>query len=271
MLLFPNCKINIGLRICSRRDDGYHNIETVMYPVTELYDALELTRSVQPSFVQTGLRVEGDPEQNICQKALRAVQRDHPHLPPVRMHLHKVIPMGAGLGGGSSDAAYVIRGLNALFDLGMDSTRMEALAATVGSDVPFFIRNTPALAAGRGERLSPIACNLSGWWLLIVKPPQTVSTADAYAGVTPHEPTEPLSQLLTQPLQGWRTSLTNAFEPSVFERLPLLATIKQQLYAMGASYASMSGSGSSVYGLFATPMDDLTLFKQYFVHQDLIR
>ena len=270
MLLYPNCKINIGLRIVARRPDGYHDIETVMYPVTGLCDALELNPSSEWEFVATGLSIGGDPAHNICCKARDLVRREFPDLHPTRIHLHKMIPMGAGLGGGSADGAFVIRGLNDLYALGMDTRHMEALAAETGSDVPFFINNTAALATRRGEILTPCAPSLAGLWLVIVKPDVAIGTAEAYAGVTPHAPHQPLTELLAHPLSTWRTEVSNDFEPSVFSRIPLLAELKHRLYSMGALYTSMSGSGSSIYALFEDKADDLNCFEQYFVHQEFI-
>lgn len=269
MILFPPCKINLGLSILARRADGYHDIETLMYPVAALCDALELIPSDEPGvrFSTSGLPVEGAPEQNLCLRAYEAFRARHP-IGGVRMHLHKVIPMGAGLGGGSSDAASVVRALNDLFEKGLPPGELESIAAEVGSDTAFFVNSRPAFAQGRGERLEPFDIDLRGYRLLIVKPPFGVSTAEAYAGVTPAAAEISLAGLLRQPVAAWAGTLTNDFEPSVFGRYPGLARLKEELYAAGALYASLSGSGSALFGLFpgGVPVrwpaaDDLFVFQ----------
>ena len=274
MLLFPNCKINLGLRIVSKRTDGYHDIETVMYPVENLCDALEILRydCEDIEFSVSGIRIDGAVEKNICLKAYRVVQREYPQVRGVYMHLHKAIPMGAGLGGGSSDAAYVIRELSDLFGLGIDQSQMECMAAEVGSDVPFFVANRPALATGRGERLEPVDRLLAGWQLVLVKPPVSVGTAEAYAGVTPRRSERPLTDILYRtPIEQWRECVVNDFEPSVFARYPIIARIKSELYRLGAVYASMSGSGSTVFGIFdRTKNVDLSCFQDMFVHHEVL-
>lgn len=274
MLLFPNCKINLGLRIVSKRTDGYHDIETVMYPVENLCDALEILRydCEDIEFSVSGIRIDGAVEKNICLKAYRVVQREYPQVRGVYMHLHKAIPMGAGLGGGSSDAAYVIRELSDLFGLGIDQSQMERMAAEVGSDVPFFVANRPALATGRGERLEPVDRLLAGWQLVLVKPPISVGTAKAYAGVTPRRSERPLTDILYRtPIEQWRECVVNDFEPSVFARYPIIARIKSDLYRLGAVYASMSGSGSTVFGIIdRTKNVDLSCFQDMFVHHEVL-
>lgn len=274
MLLFPNCKINLGLRIVSKRTDGYHDIETVMYPVENLCDALEILRydCEDIEFSVSGIRIDGAVEKNICLKAYRVVQREYPQVRGVYMHLHKAIPMGAGLGGGSSDAAYVIRELSDLFGLEIDQSQMERMAAEVGSDVPFFVANRPALATGRGERLEPVDRLLAGWQLVLVKPPISVGTAEAYAGVTPRRSERPLTDILYRtPIEQWRECVVNDFEPSVFARYPIIARSKSDLYRLGAVYASMSGSGSTVFGIFdRTKNVDLSCFQDMFVHHEVL-
>lgn len=274
MLLFPNCKINLGLRIVSKRTDGYHDIETVMYPVENLCDALEILRydCEDIEFSVSGIRIDGAVEKNICLKAYRVVQREYPQVRGVYMHLHKAIPMGAGLGGGSSDAAYVIRELSDLFGLRIDQSQMERMAAEVGSDVSFFVANRPALATGRGERLEPVDRLLAGWQLVLVKPPISVGTAEAYAGVTPRRSERPLTDILYRtPIEQWRECVVNDFEPSVFARYPIIARIKSDLYRLGAVYASMSGSGSTVFGIFdRTKNVDLSCFQDMFVHHEVL-
>lgn len=275
MLLFPNCKINIGLHVVSKRADGFHNIETIMYPVRGLCDALEILPAKQEgmTFTASGLAVGVSPEQNICVSAYRCVCDRYP-IAGVKMHLHKVIPMGAGLGGGSSDAAYVIRGLLELWQTRMPDAepvrlaQMEELAAQVGSDAPFFVANRPALATGRGELLSPVSCSFRGYRLVIVKPDESVSTAEAYGGVTPRVPDEPLSRLLQLPVEAWRDRITNDFEASVFKKHPRIKQIKELLYQQGACYAAMSGSGSAVYGIFKGNDPILLDFDDLFVYQE---
>ena len=275
MLLFPNCKINLGLRIVSKRTDGYHDIETVMYPVENLCDALEILRydCEDIEFSVSGIRIDGAVEKNICLKAYRVVQREYPQVRGVYMHLHKAIPMGAGLGGGSSDAAYVIRELSDLFGLEIDQSQMERMAAEVGSDVPFFVANRPALATGRGERLEPVDRLLAGWQLVLVKPPISVGTAEAYAGVTPRRSERLLTDILYHtPIEQWRECVVNDFEPSVFARYPIIAQIKSDLYRLGAVYASMSGSGSTVFGIIdRTKNVDLSCFQDMFVHHEVLK
>ena len=251
MILFANCKINIGLNILSRRDDGYHNIETLMYPVPGLCDAVELLKHDGPEIVFTasGLPVDGPAEKNLCMKAARLMQ-DRYAIAGIKMHLHKAVPMGAGLGGGSADAAFVIRGLSDLFELNLLEEEMESLAAELGSDTSFFIKNRPAIATGRGEILTPFPVTLSGYKLVIVKPLFSVGTAEAYAGVVPHNPVRQLTENLSLPIEQWKDCVCNDFETSVFAKYPLLKEIKLSMYQQGALYSAMSGSGSAVYGIF---------------------
>jgi len=271
MLLFTNCKINVGLDVTARRADGYHEIATCMIPVQGLCDALELLPApelTEPELTVTGLPVEGPAERNLCMRAWNVMHERH-GTPAVRMHLHKVVPTGAGLGGGSADAAFVLRGIHTLFSLDLTDEELESLASEVGSDAAFFIRNTPAIATGRGETVTPFALpELSGKYLLIVKPPVAVGTAEAYAGITPALPAVPLQERLQRPLESWRTEVVNAFEPSVFTRYPELAAIKRQLYELGALYASMSGSGSALYGIFDVPVCRADFSENLFVYQE---
>ena len=271
MLLFPDCKINIGLRIVSRREDGYHNIETVMYPLRGLCDAVEILPSERPGveFVSSGLLVDSPAEKNLCVRAYRAVSEVCP-LGGVRIHLHKTVPMGAGLGGGSADAAFVIRGLCELFSLGLGVGEMERLAAGIGSDTAFFVADRPALATGRGEVLSPVSLPLQGYRLMVVKPDEFVSTAEAYSRVVPCVPERPLVDALAAPIGTWRDSVVNDFESSVFLRHPVLRSVKETLYRIGALYASMSGSGAALYGIFDREVAVPDEFADMFVHQEVI-
>lgn len=251
MIFFPNGKINLGLDVLRRRADGFHDIETVMFPVSGLCDVLEVVPEEKGviALTQSGLAVGCAEYDNLCVRACRLMADRHA-AGGARMHLHKIIPAGAGLGGGSSDAAFAIKGLNKIYSLGLDAERMEALAAELGSDTAFFIRNEPQLAEGRGERLTPHPVDLAGKRLVIVKPDIHISTAEAYAGITPHIPEKPLKERLAADIRTWKYTVTNAFEPHIFAKHPVLAEIKAALYKEGALYASMSGSGSALYGIF---------------------
>ncbi len=248
MIDFPNPKLNLGLYITGRRTDGYHNIETCFFPVRDWYDVLEILPAQQLSFKATGLNIPDDGKENLCLRAYHLLKSDF-DLPPVSIFLHKVLPVGGGLGGGSSDAAFTLKLLNEKFDLGIEQTQLLHYAAQLGSDCPFFILNRPCLAKGRGEILEPIPLNMTGNWLTILVPPVQVSTREAYAGVQLSRPNRPLREILFQP-DSWRNELINGFESTIFGRYPLLATLKEQLYAQGAWYASMSGSGACIFGLF---------------------
>ncbi len=250
MIIFPPAKINLGLQVRRRREDGFHELETGMIRVP-FEDVLELLPAEKDRFLVTGIPVEGAISDNLCVRALYRM-RELYAIPPVYMHLRKNIPMGAGLGGGSSDAAYVIRGLNELFGLGISNEKMRDLAAELGSDCAFFITGTPCMARGRGELLSEIELNLEGYFLKLVFPGVHVSTKTAYAGVLTDDKDRHTEQLLKQAPGSWEGKLLNDFEDSVFKTYPELAEIKQGLYAEGALYAAMSGSGSTIFGLFET-------------------
>ncbi|MCE7863169.1 MAG: 4-(cytidine 5'-diphospho)-2-C-methyl-D-erythritol kinase [Bacteroidetes bacterium CHB5] len=253
MVSFPHCKINLGLHIVAKRDDGYHNIETCFYPVPRT-DILEVIKATQFEFTTSGLPVAGLPEQNLCVKAYRLLVNDF-KLGPVKIHLHKILPMGAGVGGGSADAAFILRTLNSLFQLKLSQDQLKSYALELGSDCAFFLQDQPMLAEGRGEVLSAAPVNLKGKYLVLVKPNVHVATADAYAGVVPAKPAHKLIDILQQPLPSWREQLVNDFETSIFKKFPELADLKMQLYNHGAGYASMSGSGASVFGIFDAPVD----------------
>lgn len=248
MIIFPNAKINLGLDIVGKRADGYHNIETVFYPVP-IRDALEIVGAGSDSFRQTGIPLDIPPEKNIVLKALRAL-REHADVPPLEIHLLKKIPFGAGLGGGSSDAASMLKLARDFCNLDMGDTMLERMASAIGADCPFFIRNTPMFATGIGDRFEPVKLSLKGYWLCLVKPGISVSTAEAYARTTPCQPEMPLKDIIHLPPENWKDTMKNDFEPSVFARFPEIGEIKQALYKAGAAYAAMSGSGSSVFGLF---------------------
>ena len=260
MILFPPAKINLGLYVHRRRDDGYHEIESCMNEIP-LFDALEILPSNEFRFVQTGIRVDGEVSDNICVKAFRLIQHRFA-LPDVYIHLRKNIPVGAGLGGGSSDAAYVLKGVRSLFNLEVSDNVLEEMAAELGSDCAFFIKAGTQLSTGRGEVLTPIRIGLEGYFLKVVNPGLHVRTAEAYAEVELSSCEGGLTELLQQPVENWKGRLHNSFEKSVFRKYPALAAIKEKLYAEGASYALMSGSGSTVFGLFKNE-PDLT-FPDYF-------
>ncbi|MDD2526129.1 MAG: 4-(cytidine 5'-diphospho)-2-C-methyl-D-erythritol kinase [Bacteroidales bacterium] len=265
MIRFPNAKINLGLNITRRRADGYHDIETVFYPIG-WKDALEIVPSAQQkegcSYQGSGLVIDCPPEKNLVLKAYSLLNKEFP-LPPVDVYLHKVIPFGAGLGGGSSDAASMLLLLNEWAGLGLSLDQLAGYASKLGADCSFFIYNKPLFAHGIGNLFEPVQLSLTGYYLALVKPPVFVSTAEAYASVNPTLPEVSLKELLKMPVNEWKGKVANDFEQSVFERYPLIAEIKEQLYAKGALYASMSGSGSSVFGLFLDKPDINGLFNGF--------
>ncbi|OFY16546.1 MAG: 4-(cytidine 5'-diphospho)-2-C-methyl-D-erythritol kinase [Bacteroidetes bacterium GWE2_42_24] len=244
------CKINLGLHILNRRPDGFHNIESILYPV-QLCDVLTIEKSERFIFTSSGIQIDGSWDDNLCVKAYRLMQQ-HYDLSPVAIHLQKNIPAGAGLGGGSADAAYTLKAINQLFNLGASNQELKALAATLGSDCPFFIDSVPALATGRGEVLAPVDINLNGYWLLIAKPGTGVSTAEAYRGACPLEGRSSLVGIVQQPISKWQGQLCNDFENHIFKTCSAIGRIKEQLISMGALFAAMSGSGSAVYGIFSS-------------------
>ena len=276
MILFPNCKINLGLHITVRRPDGYHEIETLFYPVPGLCDAVEIlpgSADGDIDFSSTGLVVDCPEDKNLCVKAAKLLQEAFPErfaaVGGVRIHLHKHIPFGAGLGGGSSDATAVLAGLNEVLSLGLGTEALAPYAARLGSDTVFFLYNTPMLGAGRGERLTPFpSVDLKGLWLLLVKPDAGVSTGEAYSLITPCVPSVPLGDILSLPVEKWRGKLANDFEEPLFGKLPVLGEIKAELYRRGAAYAAMSGSGSTVFGLFREKPDTAGWSVNYFTHAE---
>lgn len=269
MICFPNAKINLGLHITSKRKDGYHDIETCMVPIP-LFDALEIIiDSKKTTFQTTGLDIPGDPADNLILKAFAILKRDFPNLPPIKIHLHKAIPTGAGLGGGSADAAFALSLMNNLFDLILDDFFLEEYAAQLGSDCTFFIENTPKIARGRGEILEPIDLNLKGTHLVLVNPGIHVGTKEAYASVTPATPKVNLAEVL-QDRNRWKEELVNDFEASIFKSYPAIAQIKEKMYASGAFYSAMSGSGSSVFGLFEEKPKSINLHGSYFCFESML-
>ncbi len=254
MVFFPPCKINLGLNIVAMRTDGYHDIETCFYPVPWT-DMLEILRSDTLKITLSGISIPGIPDDNICLKAYHLLAKDF-DLPPVHIHLHKIVPIGAGLGGGSADGAYTLKILNSLFDLKLNAEQLKVYASQLGSDCAFFIDAVPAMGTGRGEVLTPSTVDLSGKYLVVIKPTIHVSTAEAYAGVKPNVRTIPVQEIIeTMPIDHWQQQLKNDFEKSVFEKYPEIEAIKKSLYNAGAIYASMSGSGSSVFGIFSSEVD----------------
>ena len=250
MILRANCKINLGLDILRRREDGFHDLETVMIPVLGLYDVVEVERVEGSStFEQRGLVVDCDPESNLCMKALRLMQRLY-GVGEAKITLDKRVPFGAGLGGGSSDATAVILALNGLYELQLSEEELVAAAAMIGSDTAFFVRNTSQLCTGRGEVMEPIELPLQGKYLVVAKPEEGVSTKEAYAGVKPAMPQVRLADVLQRPIGEWQGVVKNDFEPHIFDAHPSIATLKESMYEAGAIYASMSGSGSAVFGIF---------------------
>ncbi len=251
MKIRANCKINLGLDVLRRRTDGYHELETVMLPVRGLYDELEIERTAEKGvrFENRGLAVDCPTEENICLRAFR-LMHDRYGVDGLRILLDKRVPFGAGLGGGSADATAVVLAANELFGLRLSEAELIDCAAALGSDTAFFVRNTPQLCTGRGERMEPIDLPLEGLWIALVKPDVRVSTREAYAGVRPQLPATPLRERLARPIAEWQNTVGTDFEPSVFAAYPELAAVKAALLDAGARYAAMSGSGSTLFGLF---------------------
>lgn len=249
MISFPNAKINLGLQITGKLSNGYHEINTCLYPIP-LYDVLEAVPAKKTSFESSGIEIPGDNKQNLVLKAYQLLKKDF-QLPELNIHLLKQIPMGAGLGGGSADAAFMLKMLSDEFQLFLDDLILEEYASQLGSDCPFFIQNIPAIGSGTGIELEPITLDLSGNHLILINPGLHIGTEEAYAGVSLKTPDYDLGTLLeTKDFTAWKESLVNDFELSVFERYPLLSELKSQLYDNGACYAAMSGSGSTIFGIF---------------------
>lgn len=264
MITFPHAKINIGLQVTERRPDGYHNLDTVFYPIP-LHDALEVIEAKDAEYDcklhLSGVDIAGDPDSNLVVRAYRLLASDYP-LPPVDIHLHKHIPTGAGLGGGSADASFMLRLLNEMFTLNISTEKLEAYAAQLGADCPFFITGTPVYATGIGNEFHPISLDLSGFYLVVVKPDVFVSTKEAYSMVHPEKPEVTLDKKIIAPINEWHSTISNDFEKGIFALHPELQEIKNKLYQLGAQYAAMSGSGSALFGLFTTPIENI---KEHFV------
>jgi len=255
MIRFPNAKINIGLQITRKRPDGYHDLETIFYPCVELRDVLEIVPTQSNSgisqFIPSGIPIAGDARTNLVWRAYELLQKECPgKIPALDIYLHKAIPMGAGLGGGSADASFLLRMLNEYSSLDLSDQRLEVLALELGSDCPFFIRNSPQYARGRGEVMEPTALDLSAYRIDIRYPQVHVSTSAAFSRVVPKAPFFNLRQLPQLPIEAWKDQVHNDFETSVFAQFPEIGRLKESMYEEGAIYSSMSGSGSAVYGIF---------------------
>lgn len=274
MICFPNAKINIGLRILGKREDGYHNIETVFYPLKGIiYDSLEIIRSHEFKIHSAGLKIGGKKENNLCVRAYKLLRKDF-FLPDIAVYLYKAIPMGAGLGGGSADGAFMLKLLNNEFNLGISDKKLREYAIRLGSDCPFFILNQPAYATGKGEILKPLREieQLKTKHIVVICPEIRIRTADAYKEINKQPENKKrkirkLSELVYQPISEWKKNIVNDFEEVIFLKYPILRKIKRQLYDYGALYASMSGSGSALYGIFENEPALNNKFKKYKVWQ----
>lgn len=273
MIIFPNAKINIGLNIVSRRDDGFHNIETIFFPVKGLCDILEVATVPEQedkiTFDQTGLTLNEPNENNLCVKAYHLLNK-YINLPHVSMHLHKQIPFGAGLGGGSSDGAHALMALNSLSSNPLQQEKLIEVALLLGSDCPFFIYNSPCYATSRGEKLTPLEFNLDGVHLLLINPGLHINTGKAYSLSKPQASVYKLPHVIKNELKNWRDTISNDFEKVVFDLYPEIGIIKDELYSMGALYSAMSGSGSTVFGIFKEkPQYELSFSEYYTFYQKL--
>ena len=268
MISFPNAKINIGLNITEKRSDGFHNIETIFYPIG-LSDILEINASNNElKFSNTGLIIEnGKLESNLCYKAYEILRKDF-SIPEINIHLHKIIPFGSGLGGGSSNASFTLKSINLLFKLNLSDDDLLKYAEQIGSDCPIFIHDKPAYAVEKGNILTPITLNLNGYYLILIHPGIHVNTKIAYSKSNPQKPKENLSDLIKLPIEDWKGKIKNDFEDIIFESHPEIKQIKDKLYDLGAAYASMSGSGSAVYGIFKTDLNIKDFFGNYFTWKE---
>ena len=250
MILFPPCKINIGLHVLNKRNDGFHALDTLMYPIS-ICDILEVIKSEVFAFTASGIAIPGEVQMNICVKAYQLMVQEYA-ISPVKIHLHKVIPMGGGLGGGSSDGTYTLLAINALFGLNLSAERLQELAAVLGSDCPFFVTASPQIATGRGEFLESVDISFKGMYLYLVNLGIHVSTAEAFSNVHFYTKESSIVEIINQPFETIKTELVNSFETSVFASYPVLEEIKTILLENGAIYSAMSGSGSTMFGIFKT-------------------
>jgi len=272
MIVFPNAKINLGLNIISKRDDGYHNINTIFLPLKKVVDILEVIHlqedEQQDRLTISGFEIPGKSDENFCLKALN-IMRNYAKIPPLNIFLHKIIPFGAGLGGGSADAAFMLKLLNEMFEVNFTDEKLEIIASSIGADCAFFIKNKITFAEETGNIFSPVNINIPKFWLELVVPPIEVSTVFAYQNIKPCKPNSDLKKAISLPVEMWRNLITNDFEAPVFKQFPVLKRIKDTLYKNGAIYASMSGSGSAVYGLFNNE-PKINWDKSFFVHSDYL-
>jgi 4-diphosphocytidyl-2-C-methyl-D-erythritol kinase len=253
MVVFPNAKINLGLWVVERREDGFHNIESCFYPVPWT-DILEFIESDRTEFTSSGIPIPGNPAENLVVKAYEILKAEY-RLPELRIHLHKQIPIGAGLGGGSADASFMLTGLNNFFGLGISVPRLEEFAGALGADCPFFIQNTAKMVTGTGNQFSQITMDLSGYWIAIIYPNLHVSTPRAYRSLTPRQRNTDLDYYLNRPINTWKADIGNDFEQFVYRKYPELSRIKDRFYELGAEFSLMSGSGSSVYAISTHELD----------------
>ena len=247
MIVYPNAKINIGLNILKKREDGYHDISSVFYPLKEYIDILEIIKSEEFEFTKSGIEIPDG--ENLCVEAWKLLHKDF-GIGNVKIHLHKQIPIGAGLGGGSADASFTLKYLNELFDLNLNNKDLEKYALRLGADCPFFIDNTPKLVEGIGEKMTSIDLDLSNYEIRLVNPDIHISTKEAYSGIVPKTPVLSVEKIIELPIIEWKGKLKNDFEESIFEKHLQLEGIKDELYKQGSIYSSMSGSGSIVFGIF---------------------
>lgn len=270
MILFPPAKINLGLRVLNKRGDGYHDVETCFYPIS-LCDILEAIPALggESVFSASGFPIPGKLEDNLVYRGYKLLN-EHYRLPPLTLHIHKLIPLGAGLGGGSADATYALLLIRNLFKLSLSEKDIFDFATRLGSDCAYFLQKEVCMARGRGEVLSPVAISLKGWQLVVVKPDVHVSTADAYKALAPLKRADSLESLLGLPVEEWKDKITNDFETVVLRKHPVIGEIKDKLYSLGATFALMSGSGASVYGLFKEPRSLQYHFPGAFVHEETL-
>ncbi|MBK7429865.1 MAG: 4-(cytidine 5'-diphospho)-2-C-methyl-D-erythritol kinase [Bacteroidetes bacterium] len=272
MISFPNCKINIGLHITEKRADGFHNLESIMTPVF-WNDILEIVKGEENAsdveYKSTGIRIYGAKETNLCVKAYQLLAKDF-SLPPLKIHLHKIIPIGAGLGGGSSDAAFALSMLNSIFKLNINEETLDNYAARLGSDCPFFLHNKTIFAYERGDKFEQVKTSGKEYVIVLVKPKVHVNTTEAYSWIKPVKRKQSLKDLIQQPIESWKENIFNDFETPVFEKYPAIKNIKARLYKLGALYASMSGSGSTVFGIFQDEKHLDTYFRSSTIYQGKI-
>jgi 4-diphosphocytidyl-2-C-methyl-D-erythritol kinase len=250
MILFPNAKINLGLNLVSKRNDGFHNIETIFYPIM-LNDIVEFVPSEKTEFTITGIDIKGDLSNNLVLRAFNLLKKDFV-LSGIKIHLHKIIPTEAGLGGGSADASFMLKSLNEYFNLNISNNKLLKYAEKLGSDCPFFIENKPSFATSKGEKLEDIELNLKDYYIVIIKPNVQINTADAYKNIKFSEPKINLKEAIKLPINEWKENIFNDFEEYAFSKYPELKEIKTYLYNIGAEFALMTGSGSAIYGIFKT-------------------